>query len=440
LATDGGLYKTSDLGATWSDPENIPTTQFYRVAYNPHRPDLYFGGAQDNGTTGGNAQMINDWPRIFGGDGFQPAFHPDNPDVFYVETQNGNISVTQNGGLSFAPADNGIPFNDARNWDMPYMISGHWPDRLLAGTDRVYVSHSGVVPEFKAVSPNLTEFDDSTTTRNHNISTLHESPLDSNLVYVGTADGRVWRSDALLSGNWEEISAGLPDRYVTSVKASPTFLDWVYVVQSGYRDNEFIPRVHRSKNRGETWEDISANLPDLAINDIYVLPEHQDSVLFVANDGGVYGTIDGGASWHRVGKNMPLVPVYDLEWNVVKNEIVAGTFARSIMSYALDSLLFPQEPVDTTTAVTQAIQKKPTLRVYPSPASQYVEVAFNNTEPGRDAHLAILDESGRVVLEKTVPGFGETTDRFDVSSWRSGVYVVKIKIRHQVLTGRFVKI
>ena len=78
----------------WEDIENIPTTQFYRVAYNPHLPDQYYGGAQDNGTTGGNSSFINEWPRIYGGDGFQMVFHPEDPDIFYVSTQNGNINIT----------------------------------------------------------------------------------------------------------------------------------------------------------------------------------------------------------------------------------------------------------------------------------------------------------------------------------------------------------
>ncbi|MBK9593802.1 MAG: hypothetical protein IPO32_20815 [Crocinitomicaceae bacterium] len=55
IATDGGLYKTNDNGITWSDIENIPVTQFYHVAFNPHNDGLYGGGAQDNGSMSGNS-------------------------------------------------------------------------------------------------------------------------------------------------------------------------------------------------------------------------------------------------------------------------------------------------------------------------------------------------------------------------------------------------
>ena len=36
---------------------------------------------------------------------------------------------------------------------------------------------------------------------------------------------------------------------------------------------------------------------------------------------------------------MPIVPVYDLEWNPARNELVAATFGRSIQSYVLDDLI-----------------------------------------------------------------------------------------------------
>jgi len=81
---------------------------------------------------------------------------------------------------------------------------------------------------------------------------------------------------------------------VTSVKPSPAFADYVYATNSGYLDNDFIPHLHRSKDAGLTWEDISGDLPPLAVNDVYILPGHQDSILFAGTDGGVYGTMNAG--------------------------------------------------------------------------------------------------------------------------------------------------
>ena len=42
--------------------------------------------------------------------------------------------------------------------------------------------------------------------------------------------------------------------------------------------------------------------------------------------------------WKRLGDNMPIVTVYDIEYNVKKNQIIAGTFGRSIQSFDLKQI------------------------------------------------------------------------------------------------------
>jgi photosystem II stability/assembly factor-like uncharacterized protein len=437
LATDGGLYGTTDDALNWQDIEDIPATQFYRVAYNPHQPDWYYGGAQDNGTTGG-PELGFQWPRIYGGDGFQAVFHPLNANVFYVESQNGSINVTTNGGSSFSSATQGIVSDDRRNWDAPYIMSAHNPSVLYTGTYRIYRSSIGAVPAWQPISGDLTD-GIVIHPRFHNISTISESPLAAQLLYVGTSDGNVWRTDND-GTDWLSLSGSLPDRYVTSIKASPDFQDWVYVSHSGYKDNEFIPRIFRSGDRGMNWESISGDLPDLAINEIFVLPGRQDTVIFVATDGGVYGTVNAGQNWARLGSNMPMVAVYDLGWNMARNELIAGTHARSIMTFPIDSIRPLEVPEDTTVvSAFQQILSAPEVKLFPSPARDYIFVEFSNNEPGRGYQLVVIDQNGRPVLQQKGEGSGRVVNRLNVASLPAGIYHVKIKIRHQVLSGRFLK-
>lgn len=441
LATDGGLYKTDNSASEWEDIENIPTTQFYRVAYNPHDPNAYYGGAQDNGSTGGNAANFNGWPRIYGGDGFQMAFDPNNPDRFFAETQRGGIVVTENGGYYFDDATFGIDFDDRRNWDMPYIISPHNSEVLYTGTYRVYRG-TGSNPFWSAITDDLTDGTDEEH-RYHNITAIDESPFTPGLLYVGTGDGNLWRIDDYLALDWTSISAGLPDQYVTDVIASPTDENVVYVTYSGYRDNDNIPRIHRSEDQGATWTDISANLPDLAINELLVLPDFSDSILFVATDGGVYGSVDKATSWERVGTNMPTVITYDMVINEANNELVAGTFARSIMTYPLDSLIESIKPVvedSVDVAVSPSpVQLKNTLKITPSLATDYIQVELGNIEPGRSFEFVILNSVGKLLYHQKESGNGGEY-RVDVSNWASGTYFVKAKLRHEVVSKSFVKL
>lgn len=432
LATDGGAYRSFN-GSDWHDLENIATTQFYRIAYNPHQPDIYYGGAQDNGTLGGNQDLFADWERIYGSDGFQPVFNPNDPDVFYVETQNGGIAVTSDNGSTYMNGTNGISDGDRRNWDMPYMMNPLKDSELYAGTYRIYKSTAGVVPNWNVVSEDLT---DGINDRYHTITTVQCSPLIDELVYVGTSDANVWRSENG-GDDWEAIHTDqLPERYVTDIKASPNMDDNVYVSFSGYKDNDFNPHLYRSTNRGNTWENIGGNLPMLSINDIYVLPNRADSVLFVGTDGGVYATLDAGVTWDRVGDNMPIIPVYDLEFNPVQNQLVAGTFARSIMTYPLDSLVRMDEVTSTFTP-TAAITE-PALKVFPNPVSERMTISFKNNEKNKTAEIVVLNELGQVVYQAEEKKKGIVEMNVDVSSWIPGIYFVKVKVRHQVMNQRII--
>ena len=435
LGTDGGIYRSDANNVSWEDIENIPTTQFYRVAYNPHLPDLYYGGAQDNGSTGGNATEINNWPRIYGGDGFQMAFDPNDPDRFFVETQRGNINVTLNNGNNFEIGDNGLNPSDRRNWDMPYFISSHDSYVLYTGTERVYKGE-GNIPLWTAISEDLTDGEDEDH-RYHNITAVDESTIEAGLLYAGTGDGNLWRGDND-GAAWTPISNGLPDQYVTDVVASPTDVNTVYVTYSGYRDNDFLPRIHRSTNQGQTWEDISNNLPDLAINELLILSETSDSVLFVATDGGVYGSVTAGTEWERLGANMPIITVYDLVHNVANNELVAGTFARSIMSYPLDSIVAAlDDPMTSTFAATDLEEKG--IKLSPSLASDFVQVEIENMEPGRSIEFVILSVDGKLMYKSPKSSGERITERLDVSNYPAGQYFVKAKNRHKVISAAFVK-
>ncbi len=423
LATDGGAYRYDDETETYSDIENIPTTQFYRVAYNPWQPDYYYGGAQDNGTTGGNKEGINEWDRIFGGDGFQAIFDPVDPNVFYVETQNGSIRVTTDGGGSFS----GIPgFGGPKNWDTPYIMSAHDNNTLYAGSDRVYVNSGGPFGEWMEFSEDLTDSENPESAYRHDISTLHESPLNPNVLYVGTSDGWAWRT---VNGgvSWEKVIDNLPRRYVSDVKASPNNESVAFLGITGYKYNEFIPHIFKSVDYGDTWVSINSNLPQLSVNDIYVLEGYDDNVVFVATDGGVYMTIDGGEFWERLGENMPIIPVYDLTYNPVKNELIAGTFARGIQSFDLTQVEL--ETTNTTNTDLVGVKLKSNLI-----SNESLEIDYS--EEIRDVRFEIYDLNGRVTHGDASI---EILSNVNIQTWTSGTYIIRFSKNGQSYTQRFFK-
>ena len=232
---------------------------------------------------------------------------------------------------------NGIDKFEPVAWDAPLIGSFFNSNTLYTGTSRVYKNTEGANASWKAISNDLTD-GNIYGARFHNITSINESTKLQGLLYAGTSDANCWRYDPETT-IWSNITNGLPERYITSVQASPSFTDNVYVTLSGYKDNDWQSHLFLSKERGDKWRSIKGDLPYISINDLVIIPNHSDSLLFVATDAGVYGTINGGLNWHKLGTNLPMVAVYDLHYVPEKMELIAGTFGRSIHTYNLKTLL-----------------------------------------------------------------------------------------------------
>jgi len=432
LGSDGGIDKSTDGGSTWIDIESIPTTQFYRIDYNPHNPNRYYGGAQDHGTVSGNA--VNQiWQRMEGGDGFQMRFNPIDAQVVWAQTQNGTLRVSTNGGSYFQLALVGIDRSERVNWDAPLIISPHDPEILYTGTQRIYQNSTGTSPLWRPISPDLT--DGNIYGRNfHTISCLHESPLNPDLLMAGTSDGNVWQTNDR-GNNWNRIDAALPERYVTSVKTSPSNASTLYVSHSGYKDNDNQAQLRMSRNLGKTWTSIAGDLPPLAINDFIVLPGHRDSILFVANDGGIYASTNFGKNWNRLGTNMPIVAAYCLAWNVAKNELVVGTHGKSIYAYPLRKLLN-----GNVTSTKLATVPDHLLKVYPQPFGATLNLDWETPDPKSNWILKIFDAQGKAIFGQSL-GMGSVPQlQLSTSHWNKGIYWLQLSDGQRQISRKLIKI
>lgn len=427
LATDGGIYQSTDDGADWMDIENIAATQFYRIGYNPHKPDWYYGGAQDNGTTGGNADIINEWPRLYGGDGFTIDFDPSDSLIYYVTSQNGNLAVTYDGGDSFDGARSGFDNSESTNWDTPYFVSKHDPKTLYAGRQSVYRGfNDGSSVEWIKISDILTDTTDNDAFISRTISTVHQSPLIEDYLYAGTSDGLVWSS---IDGGqtWDNISEGVPYRYVSDIVASPSKPNTAFVSVTGYKSNDFVAHIHRTDDNGQTWIPISGDLPQISINDVLIHPEYDDNVIFVATDAGVYFTKDAGETWDRLGDNMPIIEIYDMVYNPVNNELVAGTFARGIQTFDLSQVALD--------AGVSSVSEIPSYAINLFPAVTDSRITATWKDYGFDRYT-ITSLDGRVMEKGEI--IGAMLD-LDVSYFTQGTYILTFESQIGIVSKQFVK-
>lgn len=423
---DGGVYISQDGGNDWQHVQVLPITQFYQAEIDNLVPERIYGGTQDNGTIRTLTGALDDWERILGGDGFHVIVDPVNNNNIYAESQWGNLQRSTNGGFSFDYSFGGGPM-DRTNWNTPVVIDPSNPNRLYYGANILYRSENKGV-DWQAISTDLTDgLHPSGSFAYGTITSIAVAPSKPEVIYVGTDDGNVQVS--LNDGaTWSNISAGVPDRYVTEVAVDPVDENTIYVTLSGYRLVDYQPHVLKSTDAGQNWEDISGNLPEVPVNDIIIDPDLLDTY-YIANDLGVWYTIDAGENWEILDSNLPLTIVNDLVFHAGTRKMVAATFGRSIQKIDLSELISSSK---------SPIQDNQVLGIFPNPVSGQATIQLD-LKNNQAASLEVFSMSGQKVQALPFTNFivGANTLTWDFSSLAAGSYFLRFSSKEKIATKKF---
>jgi photosystem II stability/assembly factor-like uncharacterized protein len=421
LGNDGGLYISENGGGDWSWINNLPVTQFYTCETDQQFPERLYGGTQDNGTNRTMTGNTDDWQNIYGGDGFYVLVDPENNNYVYAEYQYGNFARSTNGGGSFNTAMNGISTSDRKNWCTPVELDPTNPEILYYGANRLYKSVNRAA-SWTVISTDLTNGPGINLTYG-TITAISVSPVNPEIVYVGTDDGNVWVSAESGTG-WEYLSANLPDRWVTRIAADPLYENTAYITFSGYRWDEYLPHIFKTTDKGQNWEDISGNLPEMPINDVIIDPEN-NSRLYVATDAGVYVLDSPSQSWNMLGSNLPNVPVNDLTLHNDSRKLIAATFGRSMYTYDLY-----QDTVSTSSSFPVKNNYKLNIDIYPNPFAEKVNIVVTGAEE-QFGTLEIFNFSGKKVATLFVGVFKSGCSEFfwepvSYGGFSEGIYILHL--------------
>ena len=433
---DGGVYRSNNGGASWFITGDQPTTQIYRLGLDASNPNALYLGAQDNGTNRTLTGSPGDFEHIYGGDGFQPLVHPANSNQIWAQYQYGGLGYSGNGGQSFSFADDGISGSDRIGWNAPHIQDPTDDDTRYFGTQRLYRSSSNT--SWTSISGDLTGGPHAGNNGqvNGTLTTLAVSPLDGGVIWSGSDDGKVFVLPGGF-GSWTDVSDGLPERWITSVRCDPFDRETAYVTVSGFRWGEDMSHVYRTRNLGADWEAIDGNLPDAPVNEILPDPMFED-LYYVATDLGVFQTLNGGLDWTMLGSDLPNVVVNTLVIEPTTRTLLAGTYGRSIFGYSLPS---------ETSAVGDLVIADGAgelVAPWPNPTSGRTSFGF---AARRDVDLTVevFNVAGRRVWSRPLSAVGGQTA---VMGWNgqdsrgrnlaSGVYLVRALDGERVLGSKTV--
>jgi photosystem II stability/assembly factor-like uncharacterized protein len=340
---DGGLTISYDRGKTWKYPiSELPLAQFYNVAFDFSTPFRVFGSIQDHHSFYGPVDLSHGRDKVpetafkhtLGAEGSTHAVDPEDNNTIYSSTFYGALARAQ---INNYPASikelipNRYPWEVPLRgeWVAPSILSKHNPEIVYHGMQFIMMSRDrGDTWEF--ISPDLSYNDPSKKgdINYQTISVLDESPLKFGLIYAGTDDGRLWRTEDG-GKTWTSIRSGaVPEKFVSRIVASKFDMGTVYMTQSGRRDDDFQVYIWKSTDFGNTWQDISGNIPVGPVNVIREDPVDHN-ILYCGTDGGVYLSKDGGKKWDILG-NLPFVYVHDLAIHPRDNMIIIATHGRGM--------------------------------------------------------------------------------------------------------------
>lgn len=340
---DGGLTMSYDKGKTWKFPiKELPLAQFYNIAYDFSTPFRVFGSIQDHHSFYASVDLSHgrdkvpatEFKNTLGAEGSTHAVSPADNNTIYSSTFYGDLARAQ---IDNYPASikylipNRFPGEEPLRgeWVAPTILSKHNPDIVYHGMQFLLMSRDKG-DTWEIISPDLS-YNNPEKRGDINyqtISVLDESPLKFGLIYAGTDDGRIWRTKDC-GKNWTQIQNGaVPEKFVSRIVASAFDMGTVYMTQTGRRDDDMQVYIWKSTDFGDTWKDISANIPVGPVNVIREDPVNKD-ILYAGTDGGAFLSKDGGKSWNILG-NLPFCYVHDLAIHPRDNMIIIATHGRGM--------------------------------------------------------------------------------------------------------------
>ena len=369
LGTDGGVYRALDgyslRSGSCTDPENPfdnlntnlgSLTQFVWFSQHPTDPGTLLGGTQDNGSPASDAPHSGSngtsWISVNGGDGGFNQINPNDPTQWFtanscvsIQSCNSGINCIAQSFITVVSSD--VVGGDEGPFYTPYLLDPGSSSRMVVGTCRVWLGNSDGSGFFSSSNNFDTDSDSPCSSNQPNVISalaVGGTPVSdsgSPVIYAGTAAGRVFVSLDASSGpaSWNERSPGIASYTISTLALDPQDPSGhtAYAAVMGFG----VPHVWKTTTSGQSWSDVTGDLPDAPADSVLVDPENSN-VLYLGTDVGVFMSSNGGVNWTEMGPAtgsgmLPNVPVVRLAMfrSASLKSLRAATHGRGVWEYVL---------------------------------------------------------------------------------------------------------
>ncbi len=415
FGTDGGVFYTSNAAS--SSPvfeeknHGYSTLQFYTCDIYPVAGQNYFvGGLQDNGTLLYMDQPLSINDMIDGGDGACCFFDKNEPQImitsYYYNAY--SVFVNWNSNNSMGLSGTGVFINPA-DYDSENNI-------LYANACEFNGSHANQLDRITGIPNNP---NDQLVTLNTGLSVYFStvkvspfSPANTSTLFIGSQNGKIFKvTNAQASPLTVEIGTNdLPVAYVSSIAVAGSE-DTLIATFSNYG----VPSVWQTYDGGDTWNNISGNLPDMPVRWAIYHPQNSKQVM-LATELGVWTTNDAGAAdvvWEP-DSNLPNVRCDMLVIRNSDNTVLAATHGRGLQ--------YATWQYNPGTAIQDISNTD--LSVFPNPSSGIFYIKNVEAE-----EISVTDVNGKQVWSgKSDTSSGEIT--IDLNGNPKGIYLLRMKSKN----------
>ena len=430
LGSDQGAQVTVNGGRTWSSWYNQPTAQIYHVSTDNSFPYWVFGSQQDSGAVALPSRAasydgitMEQFHEITpGGENGMIAADPDDPDHVYGDGSDAGASVTMLDRKTQQVRDVNpmlaYPWDHYRvTWTMPLIFSKRGPKTLYFSNQRLFSTNDGG-NHWKPISPDLTRsspgvpsnLDPATAADDFHVGrrrgviyTIAPSPLSADVIWVGTDDGLVWRTEDS-GAHWTNVTPSGVTAWskVGGIDLSHFRQGVAYVAVDRHRLDDDTPYIYRTDDNGKSWTRIDSGIPRGSFVNVVREDPVRPGLLYAGTEFGMCVSFDDGAHWQSLQQALPITSVRDID--VHGDDLVIATHGRGF--WIMDDVSALRQMSDVHSGAVTLFK--------PADAIRARAASFTGTPMPKDEPMAANPPEGAIidyVLPASVQGPVEVTIR-----------------------------